>query len=104
MEKLNEMELSYLQKGIEQERKGVKVHAFMPHETEDLYNSYIWQLQNAAQEIDVLTVLACRRISFFWKAYFDVSPEAALIRWQKNNLSSADGICGKKTWNKILKG
>lgn len=57
MEKLNEMELAYLQKGIEQERKGVRVHALMPHETEDLYNSYIWQLRNAAQEIDVLTVL-----------------------------------------------
>lgn len=77
MEKLNEMELAYLQKGIEQERKGVRVHARMPHETEDLYNSYIWQLQNAAQEIDVLTVSACRRLSYFWKAYFDVSPEAA---------------------------
>ena len=88
MEKLNEMELSYLQKGIEQERKGVKVHAFMPHETEDLYNSYIWQLQNAAQEIDVLTILACRRISFFWKAYFDVSPEAAkqIVEEDRQNL------------------
>ena len=35
---------------------------------------------------------------------FGSNTEAALIRWQKNNLSSADGICGKKTWNKILKG
>lgn len=35
---------------------------------------------------------------------FGSNTEAALIRWQKTNLLSADGICGKNTWNKILKG
>ena len=35
---------------------------------------------------------------------FGSNTEAALKRWQKKHLGGADGICGAKTWNKLLKG
>lgn len=35
---------------------------------------------------------------------FGPGTEAALIRWQKKHLGSADGICGVKTWTKLLRG
>lgn len=35
---------------------------------------------------------------------FGPSTKAALIRWQKKHLGSADGICGVKTWTKLLRG
>ena len=35
---------------------------------------------------------------------FGSNTEAALKRWQENHLNGVDGICGTKTWNKLLKG
>ena len=35
---------------------------------------------------------------------FGPSTKAALIRWQKKHLGSSDGICGVKTWTKLLRG
>lgn len=35
---------------------------------------------------------------------FGSNTEAAVKRWQKKHLDGADGICGVKTWNKLLKG
>lgn len=35
---------------------------------------------------------------------FGSNTEAALIRWQKKHLGSSDGICGVKTWTKLLRG
>ncbi len=35
---------------------------------------------------------------------FGPSTKAALIRWQKKHLGGADGICGVKTWTKLLRG
>ena len=35
---------------------------------------------------------------------FGPSTKAALIRWQKKHLGSSDGICGAKTWTKLLRG
>ena len=35
---------------------------------------------------------------------FGPSTKAALIRWQKKHLGGSDGICGVKTWTKILRG
>ena len=35
---------------------------------------------------------------------FGPSTKAALIRWQKKHLGGYDGICGVKTWTKLLRG
>ena len=35
---------------------------------------------------------------------FGSNTEAAVKRWQKKHLDGADGICGAKTWNKLLNG
>lgn len=35
---------------------------------------------------------------------FGPSTKAALIRWQKKHLGGSDGICGVKTWTKLLRG
>lgn len=35
---------------------------------------------------------------------FGSNTEAAVKRWQKKHLGTADGIVGAKTWNKLLKG
>ena len=35
---------------------------------------------------------------------FGRNTEAAIKRWQKKHLDGADGICGAKTWSKLLKG
>lgn len=35
---------------------------------------------------------------------FGPSTKAALIRWQRKHLGGSDGICGIKTWTKLLRG
>ena len=35
---------------------------------------------------------------------FGSNTEAAVKRWQKKHLDGVDGICGAKTWSKLLKG
>lgn len=70
MNKLNQQELEMLQNGIREEWRGVRLHAWPPHETETLLD--IYRMGDFTDEVsEYVITAACHEAAADWQKYFD---------------------------------